>query len=171
MALCNTVKVVVDKATIAKEIANVIEILWIPFIWDRYEELKKEADRLPETLTSLEYRQSRMLNLEEENRDKALRTLYSIIVGSSIEEKRRKSDILRDTLNGMKGKTVATYIQAAIELNWLSDVPEFSTMKMFWGVEGSHGAVSKMFSTVGGSLIKDENLQNAKADLLLKLSK
>lgn len=171
MALCNTVKVVVDKATIATEIANVIEILWIPFIWDRYEELKKEADRLPETLTSLEYRQSRMLNLEEENRDKALRTLYSLIVGSSIEEKSRKSDILREALNGMKGKTVATYIQAALELNWLSDVPEFSIMKMFWGVEGSHGAISKMFSTVGGSLIKDENLQNAKADLFLKLSK
>lgn len=171
MALAHTANTMVDKASIAREIANVIEILWIPFIWDRYEELKKEAERLPETLTSVEYRQSRMLDREEETRDKALRTLYSLIVGSSIDEKRRKSDIMRDTLNGMKGKTVATYIQAALELNWLSDVPEFSIMKMFWGVEGSHGAISKMFSTVGGSLIKEENLQNAEADLLLKLSK
>ena len=78
---------------------------------------------------------------------------------------------MRDILNGMKGKVVATYIQAAIELNWLSDVPEFSIMKMFWGVEGSQGAISKMFSTVGGSLIKEENLQNAKENLRLKLSK
>lgn len=171
MVLGHTANTMVDKASIAREIANVIEILWIPFIWDRYEELKKEAERLPETLTSVEYRQSRMLDREEETRDKALRTLYSLIVGSSIDEKRRKSDIMRDTLNGMKGKTVATYIQAALELNWLSDVPEFSIMKMFWGVEGSHGAISKMFSTVGGSLIKEENLQNAEADLLLKLSK
>lgn len=171
MALRHTAKVVVDKAIIAKEIANVIEILWIPFIWDRYEELKKESERLPETLTSLEYRQTKMLDLEEEARDKALRTLYSLIVGSSIDEKSRKSEIMRDILNGMKGKIVATYIQAALELNWLSDVPEFSIMKMFWGVEGSHGAISKMFSTVGGSLIKEENLQNAKEDLLLKLSK
>lgn len=171
MELRHTAKVVVDKAIIAKEIANVIEILWIPFIWDRYEELKKESERLPETLTSLEYRQTKMLDLEEEARDKALRTLYSLIVGSSIDEKSRKSEIMRDILNGMKGKIVATYIQAALELNWLSDVPEFSIMKMFWGVEGSHGAISKMFSTVGGSLIKEENLQNAKEDLLLKLSK
>ena len=171
MALAHTAKVVVDKASIAKEIANVIEILWIPFIWERYEEIKKEAERLPETLTSLEYRQKRMLCLEEENRDKALRTLYSLIIGSSIDEKRRKSDIMRDILNGMKGKVVATYIQAALELNWLSDVPEFSIMKMFWGIEGSQGAISKMFSTVGGSLIKEENLQNAKENLRLKLSK
>lgn len=171
MALGHTAKVVVDKAAIAKEIANVIEILWIPFIWERYEEIKKEAERLPETLTSLEYRQKRMLSLEEENRDKALRSLYSLIIGSSIDEKRRKSDIMRDILNGMKGKTVATYIQAAIELNWLSDVPEFSIMKMFWGIEGSQGAISKMFSTIGGSLIKEENLQNAKENLRLKLSK
>lgn len=171
MALGHTAKVVVDKAAIAKEIANVIEILWIPFIWERYEELQRESERLPETLTSLEYRQKRMLSLEEENRDKALRTLYSLIRGSSIDEKSRKSDIMREILNGMKGKTVATYIQAALELNWLSDVPEFSIMKMFWGVEGSQGAISKMFSTVGGSLIKEENLQNAKEDLLLKLSK
>lgn len=171
MALGHTAKIVVDKAAIAKDIANVIEILWIPFIWERYEEIKKEAEKLPETLTSLEYRQKKMLSLEEENRDKALRTLYSLIIGSSIDEKRRKSDIMRDILNGMKGKTVATYIQAAIELKWLADVPEFSIMKMFWGVEGSQGAISKMFSTVGGSLIKEENLQNAKEDLLLKLSK
>lgn len=126
---------------------------------------------MPETLTSLEYRQKRMLSLEEENRDKALRTLYSLIIGSSIDEKRRKSDIMRDILNGMKGKVVATYIQAAIELNWLSDVPEFSIMKMFWGIEGSQGAISKMFSTIGGSLIKEENSQNAKENLRLKLSK
>lgn len=171
MELCHTAKVVANKATIAKEIANVIEILWIPFIWERYEELKKDAERLPETLTSLEYRQKRMLSLEEENRDKALRTLYSLIIGSSIDEKSKKSDIMRDILNGMKGKVVATYIQAALELNWLSDVPEFSIMKMFWGVEGSQGAISKMFSTVGGSLIKEENLQNAKESLILKLSK
>ncbi len=92
MALGHSAKVIVDKAIIAKEIANVIEILWIPFIWERYEELKKETERLPETLTSLEYRQKRMLSLEEENRDKALRTLYSLIVGSSIDEKSRKSD-------------------------------------------------------------------------------
>lgn len=78
---------------------------------------------------------------------------------------------MRDILNGMKGKVVATYIQAALELNWLSDVPEFSIMKMLWGVEGSQGAISKMFSTVGGSLIKEENLQNAKENLILKLSK
>lgn len=171
MALGHTSKVVVDKATIAKEIANVIEILWIPFIWERYEEIKKESERLPETLTSLEYRQTRKFNLAEETRDKALRSLYSLIVGSSVEEKTRKSGIMRDILSGMKGKTVATYIQAALELNWLSDVPEFSIMKMFWGVEGSQGAISKMFSSVGGSLIKEENLQNAKANLLLKLSK
>ena len=171
MALRHTAKIVVDKAAIAKEIANVIEILWIPFIWERYEDIKKEAEKLPETLTSLEYRQKKMLSLEEENRDKALRTLYSLIIGSSIDEKRRKSDIMRDILNGMKGKVVATYIQAALELNWLSDVPEFSIMKMFWGIEGSQGAISKMFSTVGGSLIKKENLQNAKEDLRLKLSK
>lgn len=170
-ALVHTRKVIVEKAKIAKEIANVIEILWIPFIWERYEGLKTEAERLPETLTSLEYRQKRMLSLEEENRDKALRTLYSLIVGSSIDDKSRKSGIMRDILNGMKGKTVATYIQAALELNWLSDVPEFSIMKMFWGIEGSQGAISKMFSTVGGSLIKEENLQNAKENLLLKLSK
>lgn len=117
MALGQGAKVIVDKATIAKEIANVIEILWITFIWERYEELKKEAERLPETLTSFEYRQKRKLNLEEENRDKALRTLYSLIVGSSLDEKSRKSSIMRDILNGMKGKTVATYIQAALELN------------------------------------------------------
>ena len=171
LALGHTAKVVVDKAAIAKEIANVIEILWIPFIWERYEEIKKEAERLPETLTSLEYRQKRMLSLEEENRDKALRTLYSLIIGSSIDEKSKKSDIMRDILNGMKGKVVATYIQAALELNWLSDVPEFSIMKMFWGIEGSQGAISKMFSTIGGSLIKEENLQNAKENLRLKLSK
>lgn len=170
IALRHTAKVVVDKATIAKEIANVIEILWIPFIWERYEELKKESERLPETLSSSEYRQNRMLDLEEENRDKALRLLYGLIVGSSIDEKNRKSEIMRSVLNGMKGKTVATYIQAALELNWLSDVPEFSIMKMYWGVEGSQGAISKMFSTVGGSLIKEENLQNAKENLLLKLS-
>lgn len=70
MALGHTARVVVDKAAIAMEIANVIEILWIPFIWERYEELKKEAKRLPEILTSLEYRQTRMLSLEEENRAK-----------------------------------------------------------------------------------------------------
>lgn len=93
MALGHTARVVVDKAAIAMEIANVIEILWIPFIWERYEGLKKEAERLPETLTSLEYRQKRMLSLEEENRDKALRTLYSLIIGSSIDEKSKKSDI------------------------------------------------------------------------------
>lgn len=87
MCYGHSAKVIVDKAIIAKEIANVIEILWIPFIWERYEELKKETERLPETLTSLEYRQKRMLSLEEENRDKALRTLYSLIVGSSIDEK------------------------------------------------------------------------------------
>ena len=46
LALSQTAKVVADKAAIAKEIANVIEILWIPFIWERYEELKKEAERL-----------------------------------------------------------------------------------------------------------------------------
>lgn len=171
MALGHTTKVVVDKATIAKEIANVIEILWIPFIWERYAEIKKESERLPETLTSLEYRQTRKFNLAEETRDKALRSLYSLIVGSSVDEKTRKSEIMRDILSGMKGKTVATYIQAALELNWLSDVPEFSIMKMFWGVEGSQGAISKMFSSVGGSLIKEENLQNAKANLLLQLSK
>lgn len=171
MELGHTAKIIADKAAIAKEIANVIEILWIPFIGERYEEIKKEAERLPETLTSFEYRQKKMLSLEEENRDKALRTLYSLITGSSIDEKRRKSDIMRDILNGMKGKVVATYIQAALELNWLSDVPEFSIMKMFWGIEGSQGAISKMFSTIGGSLIKEENLQNAKEDLRLKLSK
>ena len=170
MALGHSAKVIVDKAIIAKEIANVIEILWIPFIWERYEELKKETERLPETLTSLEYRQKRMLSLEEENRDKALRTLYSLIVGSSIDEKSRKSGIMRDVLNGMKGKTVATYIQAALELNWLSHVPEFSIMKMFWGVEGSQGAISKMFSSVGGSLINENTLQNAKDELAAKLS-
>lgn len=80
MALGHTAKIVVDKAAIAKDIANVIEILWIPFIWERYEEIKKEAEKLPETLTSLEYRQKKMLSLEEENRDKALRTLYSLII-------------------------------------------------------------------------------------------
>lgn len=170
MALGHSAKVIVDKAIIAKEIANVIEILWIPFIWERYEELKKETERLPETLTSLEYRQKRMLSLEEENRDKALRTLYSLIVGSSIDEKSRKSGIMRDVLNGMKGKTVATYIQAALELNWLSDVPEFSIMKIFWGVEGTQGAMSKMFSSVGGSLINENTLQNAKDELAAKLS-
>lgn len=77
---------------------------------------------------------------------------------------------MRDVLNGMKGKTVATYIQAALELNWLSDVPEFSIMKMFWGVEGSQGAISKMFSSVGGSLINENTLQNAKDELAAKLS-
>lgn len=44
-------------------------------------------------------------------------------------------------------------------------------MKMFWGIEGSQGAISKMFSTIGGSLIKEENSQNAKENLRLKLSK
>ena len=70
MARGHSTKVIVDKAIIAKKIANVIEILWIPFTWERYEELKKEAKRLPEILTSLEYRQTRMLSLEEENRAK-----------------------------------------------------------------------------------------------------
>lgn len=58
---------------------------------------------------------------------------------------------------------------AAKELDWLSDIPEFSAMKMFWGVEGSHGAVSKMFNKVGGSLIPEENIENARKELLSKL--
>lgn len=169
-ALNHTIHDIVQKAAIAKDIANAIEVIWIPFIWERYEELKKESQRLPETLTSNEFRQTKMQNIEEEKRETALRNLYSVIIGTTREEKIRKSEILREVLNGMKGKTVATYIQAAIELNWLSEVPEFSAMKMFWGVEGSHGAVSKMFSTVGGSLIKEENVENAKKELKDKLS-
>lgn len=171
MALKHTINEIVHKAAIAKDIANAIEVIWIPFIWERYEELKKESQRLPETLTSDEIRRAKMCNIEEEKREIALRNLYSAIIGSSTEEKIRKSEILREVLNGMKGKTVATYIQAALELGWLSEVPGFSAMKMFWGVEGSHGAVSKMFSTVGGSLIKEENVENAKKELTDKLSK
>ena len=170
-ALDNTAKFIVEKAAIAKEIANVIEVIWIPFIWDRYEELKKETERIPETLTSSEYRQVKMQNLEERQRETALRNLYGLIAGASLDEKRKKSEIMREVLNGMKGKTVATYIQAALELNWLSDVPEFSIMKTFWGVEGSQGAISKMFSMVGGSLIREETLQNAKEELASKLAK
>lgn len=170
-ALDDTTNIVAEKATIAKDIANLIEFFWIPFIWERYDELKNETERLPETLTSHEFRQTKMLNLHEEKREIALRTLYGLITGYSIDEKRRKSEIMREVLNGMKGKIVATYIQAAIELKWLSAVPEFSIMKTFWGVQGSQGAISKMFSTVGGSLIKEDNLQNAKSELISKLSK
>lgn len=170
-ALENTVDSVVEKARIAKEIANFIEIMWIPFMWDRYEELKKESEKLPETLTSHEHRQTQRLTEHEERREIALRTLYSVIKGASTEEKYRKSEIMHEVLTGMKGKTVATYLQAAIELDWLSEIPEFSIMKTFWGVEGSQGAISKMFSVAGGSLINEDTLENAKAELTSKLAK
>lgn len=171
LALRHTIHEVVQKASIAKDIANAIEVIWIPFIWDRYEELKKESQRLPETLTSGELRQAKMRNIEEEKRNIALRNLYNVIIGSSTEDIIRKSEIMREVLSGMKGKTVATYIQAAFELGWLAEVPEFSAMKMFWGVEGSHGAVSKMFNIAGGSLIREESIENAKKELADKLSK
>lgn len=169
MALKHTIHEVVQKAVIARAIANAIEVIWVPFIWERYEELKKESQRLHETLTADELRRAKMRNIDEVNRDHALRNLFSVITGSSTEEKNRKYEIMREVLTGMKGKTVATYIQAAKELDWLSDIPEFSAMKMFWGVEGSHGAVSKMFNKVGGSLIPEENIENARKELLSKL--
>lgn len=169
-ALHATANRIVEKAVMAKNIANAIELVWIPFMWDRYEELKKDSERLPETLTSKEIRQSRLRSLEEEKRETALRMLYSIISGESLDEKIRKSEIMREVLSGMKGKTVATYIQAALELKWLSEIPEFSTMQTFWGVEGTQGAMSKMFSMTGGSLINEGTLQNAKIELLSKVS-
>lgn len=132
---------------------------------------KKESRRISETLTSQEIRLVRKLSKDEENREKALRKLYSVINGSNDAEKRLKSEIMQEVLNGMKGKTVATYLQAAIELNWLSEIPEFSIMKSFWGVEGSQGAISKVFSTIGGSLINEDTLRNAKEELLSKLSR
>ncbi|WP_300912202.1 hypothetical protein [Paramuribaculum intestinale] len=161
---------IVEKARIAKEIADFIEIMWIPLMWDKYDELKKESEKLPETLTCDEHKRNRSLSKEEEKREIALRTLFSLIKGSSTDEKHRKSEILRRVLTGMKGKTVATYLQAALELNWLSEIPEFSIMKMFWGVEGSQGAISKMFSIAGGSLINEETLKNAKDELVSKLT-
>lgn len=169
-ALENDVRSIVEKARIAKEIADFIELMWIPLMWDKYEELKKESEKLPETLTCDEHKRNRSLSEVEEKRELALRTLYSLIKGSSIDEKHRKSEILRQVLNGMKGKIVATYLQAALELNWLLEMPEFSIMKMFWGIEGSQGAISKMFSIAGGSLINEETLKNAKDELISKLT-
>lgn len=169
-ALHTTVNLIVEKATIAKDIANVIELIWIPFMWERYDDLKKDSERLPESLTSAEIKQTHIKELKDEKREKAMRTLYSLIIGTSLEEKHNKFEIMREVLYGMKGKTVATYIQAALELKWLSEVPEFSIMKTFWGVEGTQGAISKMFSTVGGSLINENTLQNAKDELAAKLS-
>ena len=88
-----------------------------------------------------------------------------------MEEKYRKSEIMHEVLTGMKGTTVATYLQAAVELDWLSEIPEFSIMKTFWGVQGSQGAVSKMFSVAGGSLIHEDSLENAKMELVSRLAK
>ena len=170
-ALENTIKHIAEKADIAREIANFIEIVWIPFMTEICGSLKKESRRISETLTSQEIRLVRKLSKDEENREKALRKLYSVINGSNDAEKRLKSEIMQEVLNGMKGKTVATYLQAAIELNWLSEIPEFSIMKSFWGVEGSQGAISKDFSTIGGSLINEDTLRNAKEELVSKLSR
>lgn len=171
MALGNTIKHIANKADLARQIANFIEIVWFPFMLKLYDSLRNESKGIQETLTSQEIKLTRKLSKDEENREKAIRKLYSVITGTTDDEKRVKSEILQEVLNGMKGKTVATYLQAAIELNWLSEIPEFSIMKIFWGVEGSQGAISKVFSTVGGSLINEETLGNAKEELLSKMSR
>lgn len=170
-AVENTLGSVIEKAKIAIDIANLIELVWIPFMWDRYEELKKESEKIPETLSLHEHQKARRLTEHEEKRGIALRTLYNVIKGTSIEEKYRKCEIMREVLTGMKGKTVATYLQAAVELDWLSEIPEFSIMKTFWGVQGSQGAISKMFSIAGGSLIHEDTLANAKTELTSRLAK
>lgn len=163
-ALSSVDAAMIEKAKLATNIVEVIEILWIPFLKE-CSPVREYLGKQRELLTADERILANRKVREEDNRDKEMRTILDLIRGESDEERLKKFDALYEVLNGMKGKTVAVYLQAAIELKWLIDMPEFSLMKKYWGVAGTQGAVSKNYSISAGSNIDDVTVSNAKAKL------
>lgn len=156
------------KARMASDVVEIIEILWIPVL-DKYRPVQEELSRHKDRLTASERMELNKTTREDYVREKELRAINSLITGDSESEKDKKFDILYDVLHGIKGKTAAMYLQAAIELRWFTKMPEFSLLQRYWGVGGTQGAISKSYSTVGGSLINEEMLANVKANLTRKL--
>lgn len=156
------------KARVASDVVEIIEILWVPLL-DRYRPVQEELNRQKDRLTASERIELNKATREDEIREHELRAIDSLLTGDSESEKDRKFDILYDVLHGTKGKTAAMYLQAAIEMKWLTEMPEFTLLQKYWGVGGTQGAISKSYSTVGGSLINEDTLANAKSILTNRL--
>ena len=156
------------KARVASDVVEIIEILWIP-LFDSYRPVQEEMNRQKDRLTASERIELNKATREDETREQELRAINSLLTGDSESEKDRKFDILYDALHGTKGKTADMYLQAAIELKWLTEMPEFSLLQRYWGVQGTQGAISKSYSQAGGSLINEDTLANAKSHLINKL--
>lgn len=156
------------KARIASDVVEIIEILWIP-LFDSYRPVQDEINRQKDRLTASERMELNKVTREDEIRQQELRAINSLLTGDTNSEKDKKFDILYDVLHGTKGKTAAMYLQAAIEMKWLTEMPEFTLLQKYWGVGGTQGAISKLYSAVAGSLINEETLANVKSDLTRKL--
>lgn len=129
-----------------REIALVIEFLWLSWLATEYEPVIREANTNLAVLPIEE--RSRITKERKEDVDLDVRRekLYECIIGASPKEREIVFNTLASVVCGKGGKDLAPYLKAAIELNLLSRTPDFPAMKVFWGITKTQPALSRYLS-------------------------
>lgn len=129
-----------------REIALVIEFLWLTWLITEYEPVMKEANANLVVLPIEERTKIAKEHKEESSLDERREKLFECIIGASPKEREIIFNTLASVVSGKGGKDLAPYLKAAIELNLLSRTPDFPSMKTFWGITKTQPALSRYLS-------------------------
>lgn len=135
-----------SKESRLREIALVIEFLWLTWLITEYEPVMKEANANLVVLPIEERTRISKEHKEENSRDERREKLFECIIGTTPKEREKIFNTLASLVNGKGGKDLAPYLRAAIDLNLLSRTPDFPAMKAFWGITKSQPALSRYLS-------------------------
>lgn len=129
-----------------REIALVIDFLWVTWLITEYEPVMREANANLVVLPIEEKTRISRENKEDASRDAHRKKLFECIIGTSPKERERIFNTLASLVDGKGGKELAPYLKAAIDLGLLSRTPDFPSMKTFWGITKTQPALSKYLS-------------------------
>lgn len=141
-----------------------LSCLWIPWLDSDYEPIVKEAKLVPNVMPIGNAAERAKSNREERITKELRDKLFSVIIGSSPEHKQRIYDAMKKLVARKGGKSLALYIQAAIDMGLLTWIPPFESMKKFWGVTKSQQSVSKLISK-NGSLLDDRDVASRRQEI------
>lgn len=131
------------KARTLREIILKIAFLWIPWLDSDYEPLIKDGKYEYQVLPLEQVIEKGKAERHEKIADKYRKCIFGVILGSNPQEKERIFNVLKKLVNGLGGVELAPYLQAAKELNLISNKPPFPAMEMFWGVTNTSAALSR----------------------------
>lgn len=152
-----------------REIALVIEFLWLTWLITEYEPVMVEANANLVVLPIEERNRIAREHKDESSLEERREKLFECIIGESPKEREIVFNTIASLVNGKGGKDLAPYLKAAIELNLLSRTPDFPSMKTFWGITKTQSALSRYLSFDDCSC-SEKVIEEKKKEILYALS-